>query len=118
MNKIIADFIKLECETDRFTIYTLQQLRLQVDAAAHKRYWSKTVRAPSVDLWEYIYNMPELMAAADLIICRGGASTLSELAAAGKPAIIVPSPNVAGNHQRKRESLEARVRQWLLGKRV
>jgi UDP-N-acetylglucosamine--N-acetylmuramyl-(pentapeptide) pyrophosphoryl-undecaprenol N-acetylglucosamine transferase len=45
--------------------------------------------------------MPRVMAAADLIICRAGASTLSELSAAAKPAVIVPSPNVAGNHQQK-----------------
>lgn len=49
----------------------------------------------------YIYNMPEVMAAADLIICRSGASTLSELGYMGKPAILVPSPNVTNNHQEK-----------------
>ncbi len=49
----------------------------------------------------YIYDMPAVMAAADLIICRSGASTLSELAYMGKPAILVPSPNVANNHQEK-----------------
>ena len=41
------------------------------------------------------------MAAADLILCRAGASTLSELAYMGKPVIIVPSPNVTNNHQEK-----------------
>ncbi len=49
----------------------------------------------------YIYNMPDVMAAADLIICRSGASTLSELGYMGKPAILVPSPNVTNNHQEK-----------------
>lgn len=48
---------------------------------------------------EYIKNMPECMAAADLVICRSGATTLSELQAAAKPAILIPSPNVAENHQ-------------------
>ena len=48
---------------------------------------------------EYIYNMPECMAACDLIICRSGAMTLSELATLGKPAILIPSPNVTNNHQ-------------------
>ena len=48
---------------------------------------------------EYIYNMPECMAACDLIICRSGAMTLSELATIGKPAILIPSPNVTNNHQ-------------------
>lgn len=39
------------------------------------------------------------MAAADLVICRAGAITLSEIQALGKPAILIPSPNVAENHQ-------------------
>ena len=53
------------------------------------------------DVRKYIYDMPRVMAAADLILCRAGASTLSELAYMGKPVIIVPSPNVANNHQEK-----------------
>ena len=48
---------------------------------------------------EYIDDMPRCMAAADLVISRCGAMTLSELPAAGKPAILIPSPNVAENHQ-------------------
>ena len=50
---------------------------------------------------EYIYDMPTVMAAADLVICRAGAATIAEVAAAGKPAIFVPSPNVTDNHQEK-----------------
>lgn len=49
----------------------------------------------------YIYDMPVAMAAADLVLCRAGASTISELTATGKPAILVPSPNVTANHQFK-----------------
>ena len=49
----------------------------------------------------YIFNIPDVMAAADLILCRSGASTLAELAALGRPAVLVPSPNVTGNHQEK-----------------
>lgn len=54
-----------------------------------------------MEVREYIYDMPLVMAAADLVICRSGASTLSEIAALGKPAILVPSPNVTNNHQEK-----------------
>ena len=54
-----------------------------------------------VDVRRYIYDMPCVMAAADLILCRAGASTLSELSFMGKPVIIVPSPNVTDNHQEK-----------------
>ena len=54
---------------------------------------------PLVDMREYIYNMPTVLAAADIVISRAGASTLSEIIASATPAIIVPSPNVAENHQ-------------------
>ena len=46
---------------------------------------------------EYINNMPELLAAADLVISRAGALTLAELAAVGRAAVLIPSPNVAEN---------------------
>lgn len=47
----------------------------------------------------YIDNMNEAMAAADLIISRAGAISISEITALGKPSILIPSPNVAHNHQ-------------------
>lgn len=48
---------------------------------------------------EYIEDMPQMLAAADLVISRAGALTLAELEAAGRAAILIPSPNVAENHQ-------------------
>jgi len=57
--------------------------------------------ACGMDVRDYIYDMPRVMAAADLVICRAGAATLAELTAMGKPAILVPSPNVTNNHQEK-----------------
>lgn len=54
---------------------------------------------PNLDVREYIDDMPKVMAAADLVICRSGAITLSELQARGKASILIPSPNVAENHQ-------------------
>ena len=53
----------------------------------------------NLDIREYIYDMPECFAAADLVIGRSGASTISELEASGKASILIPSPNVAENHQ-------------------
>ena len=50
---------------------------------------------------EYIYDMPLVMAAADVVLCRAGASTISELTAIAKPSVLVPSPNVTANHQEK-----------------
>lgn len=56
---------------------------------------------PNIRLTEYIYDMAEQMAAADLIICRAGAATIGELCALGRASIMVPSPYVAENHQEK-----------------
>lgn len=55
----------------------------------------------NIELCEYIYDMPIKMSAADITINRAGAMTISELAFTGKPAIFIPSPNVAENHQYK-----------------
>ncbi len=54
---------------------------------------------PHLDIRTYIDDMPDCLAAADLVICRSGAISLSELQAAGKASILIPSPNVAENHQ-------------------
>ena len=56
-------------------------------------------KTPGLEVREYIQDMGVMMRAADLVICRAGASTISELTALGVPAVIVPSPNVTHNHQ-------------------
>lgn len=53
----------------------------------------------AVRVTEFIDNMDACLAAADLVICRAGAITVSEIEATGKAAILVPSPNVTANHQ-------------------
>lgn len=53
----------------------------------------------NVEIREYISDMHRCMSACDLIICRSGASSLSEIQALGKACILIPSPNVAENHQ-------------------
>lgn len=50
---------------------------------------------------DYIYDMPKWEAAADAVICRSGAMTVSELALMGKACLFIPSPNVVANHQFK-----------------
>lgn len=56
---------------------------------------------PSIDMREYIYDMPTVMAAADVVIGRAGSATCNEIAVTGTPCILIPSPNVTGNHQEK-----------------
>lgn len=58
-------------------------------------------RCENLKLVEYIYDMPYCMAASDVVVCRAGAMTVSEVSAAGKCAVFVPSPNVTNNHQYK-----------------
>lgn len=60
-------------------------------------------------LTDFLHNMPEAYAVADLVISRAGALSCSELALIGKPSILVPSPNVAGDHQTK--NAESMVRE-------
>ena len=55
----------------------------------------------AIDMREYIYNMPTVMAAADVVIGRAGSATCNEIAATGTPCVLIPSPNVTGNHQEK-----------------
>ena len=102
MNRQMADFLALEAVKEPFhhihgagkTGYPvlLDLLRDKgVDLAAH----------PALQVREYIYDMALVMRAADLVLCRAGASTISELTALGVPAVIVPSPYVTNNHQEK-----------------
>ncbi len=101
MNKMTARFIELECRekpgfmhihaTGSFGWKWMPELVSSLGVELGKQ--------KDVDMREYIYNMPTVLAAADLVICRGGASTLGEVIASATPAIIVPSPNVAENHQ-------------------
>ncbi|MDE5994767.1 MAG: undecaprenyldiphospho-muramoylpentapeptide beta-N-acetylglucosaminyltransferase, partial [Oscillospiraceae bacterium] len=53
----------------------------------------------NIDLREYINDMDICLSACDLVISRAGASSISEISALGKPSILIPSPNVAENHQ-------------------
>ena len=58
-------------------------------------------KCPAIDMREYIYNMPTVLAAADVVIGRAGSGTCNEIAATGTPCILIPSPNVTNNHQEK-----------------
>jgi UDP-N-acetylglucosamine--N-acetylmuramyl-(pentapeptide) pyrophosphoryl-undecaprenol N-acetylglucosamine transferase len=61
----------------------------------------------SVEAYRFIDDMPGRFAQADLLICRSGASTVAEVTAAGKPAVFVPFPRAADDHQKRNaEALE------------
>lgn len=61
----------------------------------------------NLEISEYIYDMALRQAAADVLICRAGAMTLSELALRGKASVLIPSPHVTEDHQYKNAKLIA-----------
>lgn len=103
MNKAMADFMKLE-QADGLPFQ-----HIHATGSYGWKWMPDLVKEKGVDLEkrggiemrEYIYNMPTLMAAADLVISRAGASSCNEIAASGTPCILIPSPNVTDNHQEK-----------------
>ena len=102
MNETMTDVIALACAEPAFTlIHSAGKLGYERMAAALAEKCSKDPKACGMDVRPYIYDMPLVMDAADLVLCRAGASTLAELTCIGKPAILVPSPNVTNNHQER-----------------
>ncbi|MGD0568137.1 MAG: undecaprenyldiphospho-muramoylpentapeptide beta-N-acetylglucosaminyltransferase [Candidatus Sulfotelmatobacter sp.] len=63
----------------------------------------------SAEVFKFIEDMPAAFARADLLVCRSGASTVAEITAAGKPAIFVPFPRAADDHQRVNAEALARA---------
>ncbi len=108
MNGIMADFVPLAARRKEFLLIHSAGKRgfaPLCDALAKSGFGDLPL--PDADVREYIYDMPAVMAAADLVMCRSGASTIGELAALGKPALLVPSPNVTNRHQEKNALLMA-----------
>ena len=102
MNAQMADMLALEARKEPF--HHIHGAGKSGYASVLKALAEKGVDLkdhPSLQVREYIYDMAPMMRAADLVICRAGASTVSELTALGVPAIMVPSPYVTNNHQEK-----------------
>lgn len=102
MNRRMVDFIARECR-EGAPFHHIHgaggDYRSMLEAFSERGLNLKA--CPSVELREYLYDMPLVMAAADLVLCRAGASTLAELLSIARPAILVPSPNVTNHHQEK-----------------
>lgn len=64
-----------------------------------KEAWTAAGSPDNIECLDFLSDMPDRYANADLVISRAGASSISELCLLGKPAILVPSPNVAEDHQ-------------------
>lgn len=105
VNRIMEDLIARMGEEPPFRLIYATGKRYYEEVSAALE--SRGLHSPLVDLREYIYDMPKVMAAADVILCRAGASTISELTYLGKPAVIIPSPNVVNHHQEKNAAVLA-----------
>ena len=99
INEAVAELIALESKYNKYQfIHAYGQ---------YGKWFPDLLKEKGVDLKkqknihisEYINNMPTCLAAADICICRAGAISLSEIQVQGKPSILIPSPNVAENHQ-------------------
>lgn len=100
LNQIVADIMEWHCKKGEINhIHATGKMGKTVFPELLKQRGIDPKLYPRLDIREYIDNMDTCMAAADLVICRAGASTLSELQAAGKPSVLIPSPNVTENHQ-------------------
>jgi UDP-N-acetylglucosamine--N-acetylmuramyl-(pentapeptide) pyrophosphoryl-undecaprenol N-acetylglucosamine transferase len=80
----------------RHRLQVVQQCRADDIEAVRQRYAALNIPA---ELLTYIEDMPDRLAEAHLIIARAGASTIAELTAAGRPAILVPLPIATDDHQ-------------------
>ena len=106
LNEVVIDVMKK---------YSSREKDIKHIHATGRRYFDK-IKARSKQysnctILPFIENMPMLLKASDAVICRCGAITLSEVAEAGAASILIPSPNVSGNHQYKNakhlESIDA-----------
>lgn len=98
VNEVVADLCAWEQKNKSLSSISMPPAST---ACSCFRIWKRKGLCPGENLVvkEYINNMPELLAAADLVISRAGALTLAELEAVGRAAVLIPSPNVAENHQ-------------------
>lgn len=95
-NDLIPDALTLLSDSLRARVQVSQQVRVGDMDKVEKLYERNGIRA---DLQPFFENMPERLQAAHLLICRAGASTITEVAAAGRPAILVPYPFASDDHQ-------------------
>ena len=101
MNYAVAEMMKLEQEAG-FPFQHIHSAGTDGYQWLPQHLQSLGVSLPAqggVEVREYIYNMPAVMAAADIIISRAGASSCNEIGVSGTPCILIPSPNVTNDHQ-------------------
>lgn len=101
LNYGVVDMIEALCDKHTDTLFYHASGSLYIDEMTEMFRARGLDKKPNVRLCEYIYDMDTRMKNATVVLARSGAMTISELALANKAAILVPSPNVANNHQYK-----------------
>lgn len=101
LNAAVIDFMKSTVANNQHLIHLHASGKINYEDSLKLFKEAGLESAENCILRPYIYDMPLQMAAADLVIARAGAMTLSELAMMKKASVLVPSPYVAENHQYK-----------------
>jgi len=90
INEVIETNLEYLKSRDIFLIWQCGSLYYEI----YKKYNSESIK-----VFDFLKNIDSVYISSNIVIARSGALTLSELAIAGKPSILIPSPNVAENHQ-------------------
>ncbi|MDP5279569.1 undecaprenyldiphospho-muramoylpentapeptide beta-N-acetylglucosaminyltransferase [Sphingomonas sp. DG1-23] len=96
LSKVVPDGLALLPVHFRRRLQVTHQARIEDIDAVRAKYQAHGIPA---DVSTYITDMPEALAWAHIVIARAGASTIAELTAAGRPAILVPLPSATDDHQ-------------------
>lgn len=100
-NRVVTEWICTEGLSGKYQILMGTGRNNQFDEVLHqfRAFSAEPEQYPHIQVREYVYDMDAVLNAADVIVSRAGASTLSEITALGKASILVPSPYVTENHQ-------------------
>ncbi len=95
INESILEYVKSDPEMQGRKIILVSGERYYNEISSEL----KKIDCKNIYLKKFVYDMENYLAAADLVVSRSGALSLSEIAYMGKPSVLIPSPNVAENHQ-------------------
>lgn len=99
INEAIVELVKLKLNQDYQIVWATGRNQYDIVKESFENSMLSIKNLKDVKVLPYIYNMEELINVADLVICRSGAMTITELAICSKPAIFVPLPSKSANRQ-------------------
>ena len=99
INEAIVEMVKLNKDRNYHIIWATGQTQYDIVKENFDQYDISLGSIKNVKVVPYIYNMEELINICDLVICRSGAMTVTEIAICGKPAIFIPLPSHSANRQ-------------------